>query len=124
LSVFEHRYHNDATGRAAYHPKVLLKIVLYGYYRGFVSCRRLAEACCRNVVFMALSADSRPHFTTIASFVSKLKHEIVSLFGSVLLYASELGLIGKERFAVDGCNLPSNASKKWSGTHVVSRCRR
>ena len=41
----------------------------------------------------------------------------MSLFGDVLLYASELGLIGKEHFAIDGCKLPSNASKKWSGTH-------
>jgi len=117
LSVFEHRYHNDATGRSAYDPKVLLKVVLYGYYRGFISSRRIAEACRRNVVFMALSADSRPHFTTIASFVSSLEQEITSLFGDVLFYASELGLIGKEHFAVDGCKLPSNASKKWSGTH-------
>jgi len=117
MSVFEPRYHNDATGRLAYDPKVLLKILLYGYYRGIVSSRRLAEACCHNVVFMALSADSRPHFTTIASFVSKLEREIASLFGDVLLYGSALGLIGKEHFAVDGCKLPSNASKKWSGTH-------
>jgi transposase len=117
LSVFEHRYRNDETGRSAYDPRVLLKVVLYGYYRGIVSSRRIAEACRRNVVFMALSADSRPHFTTIAGFVSKLEHEIVSLFGDVLLFASELGLIGKEHFAVDGCKLPSNASKKWSGTH-------
>ena len=115
--MFEHRYNNDATGRSAYDPKVLLKVVLYGYYRGIVSSRRIAEACRRNVVFMALSADSRPHFTTIASFVSKLANEISSLFGDVLLYASELGLIGKEHFAVDGCKLASNASKKWSGTH-------
>ena len=37
LSVFEHRYRNDATGRSAYDPKVLLKVVLYGYYRGIIS---------------------------------------------------------------------------------------
>jgi transposase len=117
MSVFEPRYHNDATGRLAYDPKVLLKVVVYGYYRGFVSSRRIAEACCRNVMFMALSADSRPHFTTIAAFVSSLEQQIASLFGDVLLYASELGLIGKEHFAVDGCKLPSNASKKWSGSH-------
>ncbi len=117
LTVFEHRYRNDATGRSAYDPRVLLKVVLYGYYRGVVSSRRIAEACRRNVVFMALSADSRPHFTTLAAFVSNLEHEITSLFGDVLLYASELGLIGKEHFAVDGCKLPSNASKKWSGSH-------
>jgi hypothetical protein len=64
-----------------------------------------------------LSADTRPHFTTLASFVSQLEREIVSLFRDVLLFASELGLIGKEHFAVDGCKLPSNASKQWSGTH-------
>jgi len=40
LSVFDHRYHNDATGRLAYDPKVLLKILLYGYYRGIISSRR------------------------------------------------------------------------------------
>ena len=118
LSAFERRYANDATGRLAYDPKVLLKIVLYGYYKGILSSRALAEACRRNVVFMALSADTRPHFTTLAAFVAELDREIVSLFRDVLLYASELGLVGKEHFAVDGCKLPSNASKQWSGTHA------
>jgi transposase len=117
LTVFNHRYSNDETGRPAYDPKILLKVVLYGYYKGIVSSRALAEACQRNVVFMALSADTRPHFTTLASFVSELDREVVGLFRDVLLYASELGLIGKKHFAVDGCKLPSNASKQWSGTH-------
>ncbi len=117
LSAFEKRYANDETGRPAYDPRLLLKVVLYGYYKGIISSRMLAEACRRNVVFMALSADSRPHFTTLAGFVSELDREIVGLFRDVLLYASELGLIGKEHFAVDGCKLPSNASKQWSGTH-------
>ena len=91
LAVFEQRYRNDETGRLAYNPKVLLKIVLYGYYRGMVSSRKLEEACRRNVVFMALSADTRPHFTTIAAFVSELENEIVGLFRDVLLYCEELG---------------------------------
>ena len=117
LTVFEARYCNDETGRLAYDPKVLLKIVIYGYYKGIISSRQLAEACQRNIIFMALSADTRPHFTTLASFVRELHREIVGLFRDVLLYASELGLIGKEHFAVDGCKLPSNASKQWSGTH-------
>jgi transposase len=123
LSVFEQRYRNDDTGRLAYDPKVLLKIVLYGYSKGMISSRKLEEACRRNVVFMALSADTRPHFTTIAAFVSELESEIVALFRDVLLYCEELGLIGKEHFAVDGCKLPSNASKQWSGTHEELRER-
>jgi transposase len=113
---FEDRYANDDTGRLAYDPAVLLKIVLYGYYRGMVSSRRLAEACARNVVFMALSADSRPHFTTIADFISRMHQEVAGVFTDVLLYAGELSLIGKDTFAIDGCKLPSNASKQWSGT--------
>jgi transposase len=116
LGVFDRRYRNDQTGRLAYDPKVMLKIVLYGYYKGLISSRDLEEACRRNVVFMALSADTRPHFTTIAGFITELDKEIVELFCEVLLYCDELGLIGKEHFAIDGCKLPSNASKQWSGT--------
>ena len=121
LRVFEKRYRNDQTGRWAYDPKVMLKIVLYGYYKGLLSSRDLEEACRRNVVFMALSADTRPHFTTIAGFVAELENEIAELFCAVLLYCEELGLIGKEHLAIDGCKLPSNASKHWSGTHEELR---
>jgi len=80
LSIFDTRYRNDQTGRLAYDPKVMLKIVLYGYYKGLISSRDLEEGCRRNVVFMALSADTRPHFTTIAGFVRELDKEIVELF--------------------------------------------
>lgn len=57
-----------------------MKVVLHGYYKGIMSSRGLAEAFRRNVVFMALSADSQPHFATIVAFVSELDREIVGLF--------------------------------------------
>jgi len=117
LRPFEARYQNDETGCLAYDPAILLKIVLFGYYKGMVSSRRLAEACERNVQFKALTADSQPHFTTIADFVATMHQEIAGVFRDVLIYADALGLIGKETFAIDGCKLPSNASKQWSGTH-------
>ena len=116
LSVFDARYRNDQTGASAYDPSVLLKIVLLGYARGLTSSRSIENACRENVVFMALSGDTQPHFTTIASFVAKLPEEITSVFRDVLLVCDEQGLIGKELFAVDGCKLPSNASRTWSGT--------
>jgi transposase len=65
LSVFESRYVNDDTGAPAFNPAILLKIVLYAYSRGIIHSRRIARACEENVIFMALSADTRPHFTTI-----------------------------------------------------------
>jgi transposase len=57
-------------------------------------------------------------FTTIARFVAELPGEITAVFRDVLLVCDEQGLIGKERFAVDGCKLPSNASRTWSGTRA------
>ena len=66
LSIFESRYRNDETGAPAYDPAILLKIILFAYSRGIISSRDIAQACSENVTFMALSADTRPHFTTIA----------------------------------------------------------
>lgn len=116
LSVFDQRYCNDDTGRPAYDPALLLKIVLYAYSRGIVSSRRIERCCRENVIFMALSADTQPHFTMIADFVSRMESEIVALFRNVLMICDAQGLIGREMFAIDGCKLTSNASKEWSGT--------
>jgi transposase len=116
LSVFDHRYCNDETGAPAYDPAILLKIILYAYSRGIKSSRDIAQCCRENVVFMALSADTQPHFTTIADFISTASEEIIRLFLEVLMVCDEMGLIGKEMFAIDGCKMPSNASKEWSGT--------
>jgi transposase len=116
LTIFDERYKNEETGASAYDPRILLKIVLFAYSRGIVSSRRIAQACEENIIFMALSCDTKPHFTTIADFVSTMNKEIVHLFREVLLVCDDLGLVGKEMFAIDGCKLPSNASKEWSGT--------
>jgi len=121
LSVFEDRYNNDATGAPAYDPALLLKIVLFAYSKGITSSRAIASLCGEHVVFMALSADTTPHFTTIANFVSTLGEEISRIFRDVLLVCDEAGLIGKEMFAVDGVKLPSNAAKEWSGTKAKLR---
>ena len=115
LSVFESRFRNDVTGAPAFDPAILLKIVLLAYARGILSSRQIEAACRENIVFMALSADSQPHFTTIARFVASMSEVIEPLFTDVLLYCDELGLIQGEMFAVDGCKLPSNAGKQHSG---------
>ena len=115
MSVFDKNYQNDETGRSAYNPKVLLKIVLLAYSRGLISSRQIERACCENVIFMAMSCNQRPDHSTIASFVSSMKDQIKPLFGDILLVCEQEGLLGGTFFAVDGCKLPSNASKEWSG---------
>ena len=114
-SIFEDRYSNDETGRWAYNPKILLKIVLFGYSQGLISSRKLERACKKDVTFMALSCLQHPDHSTIAAFVSCMKDEILPLFRDVLLVCEEEGLLGGTVFALDGCKLPSNASRRKSG---------
>jgi transposase len=115
-SMFDARYDNDETGRVAYDPKILLKVVLLGYSRGLISSRQIERACKENVTFMALSCGEHPDHSTIAGFVSSMKKEITNIFRDVLLVCEEEGLLGGTFFALDGCKLASNASKEWSGT--------
>ncbi|WP_368506802.1 transposase [Colwellia sp. 6_MG-2023] len=116
LSGFEQWYQNDNGGAAAYSPSVMLKIILFGCSRGFISSRRIANACETNITFMSLSGDVQPHYTSIASFVARMKDQIAPLFTQVLMICDKEGLIGRNMFAIDGCKLKSNASKEWSGT--------
>jgi len=116
LSVFEGRYKNDATGRSAYDPRILLKVVLLGYSRGLISSRQIERACHENVTFMALSGNQRPDHSTIATFVSSMKDQILPLFCDILLVCEQEHLLGGTFFALDGVKLPSNASKESSGT--------
>lgn len=116
LSVFDPEYRNDDNGRPAYDPAILLKIILFAYSKGITSSREIEWCCKSNIIFKALSCDTVPHFTTIAGFVSSFPTQVESIFEQVLLVCHQQGLLGNELFAIDGCKLPSNAAKQWSGT--------
>ena len=116
MAVFEDKYRNDESGRSAYDPKILLKVVLLGYARGLISSRQIERACCENVTFMALSGNQRPDHSTIAVFVSTMKDQILPLFCDILLVCEQENLLGGTFFALDGVKLPANASKENSGT--------
>lgn len=118
LSDFHSRYKNDFDGAPAYDPAALIKIILLAYSRGIISSRKIEAACRENVLFIAVSGDSQPHFTTIAAFVSEMGDTVAKLFAQVLLICDRQGLIGREMFAIDGVKLPSNASKAKSGTRA------
>ena len=114
--VFDSQFMNDDTGRLAYDPKVLLKVVLVAYSRGIISSRKIEQACRENTIFMALACGQVPDHSTIAGFISSMRDEIQPLFRDVLLVCEEMNLLGGTTFALDGCKLPSNASREWSGT--------
>ncbi len=94
----------------------MLKIILLGYSHGLVSSGKIATACETNILFMSLSGDVQPHYTSVASFVARMSEQIAPLFTQVLMICDEEGLIARNMFAIDGCKIKSNASKEWSGT--------
>jgi transposase len=116
LSSFDAQYSNDETGAPAHAPGMLLRAVLLGYSQGLVSSRSIERACRDNVLFVAITGDAKPHFTTIAAFVSRSRDAIAAVFVQVLEILGNEGLISREMFAIDGVKLPSNASKQRSGT--------
>ncbi len=116
LSIFCPRYKNDDVGRPAYDPAMLLKITLFAYSKGITSSREIQWCCKNNILFKALACNSEPHYTTIADFISSKPSDIESIFEQVLLVCFKEGLLGNELFAIDGCKIPSDAAKTWSGT--------
>jgi hypothetical protein len=98
--------------------------VLLGYSRGLTSYRKIEQACRENVVFMALSCGQYPDHSTISTFVSSMKDEILPLFRDVLLVCEEMKLLGGTLFALDGCKLACNASPQWSRTVSELRAKR
>ena len=104
------------TGRPAYDPRILLKLILYAYANGIISSRKIEAFARENIVAMALAENTTPHCSVIAGFVSGMREEIETVFVNILLVAEEMKLLGNTVFALDGCKLPSNAGKEKSGT--------
>ena len=92
LSIFDEQYKNDETGRPAYAPAILLKVILFAYSKGITSSRQMQWCCQTNILFKALSADADIHFTTLAHFISSQSKQIEQLFEQVLLICHAQGV--------------------------------
>ncbi len=94
LSIYFSSYKNSDNGRPAYDPAILLKLILFAYSKSITSSREIEWCCQTNIIFKALSCDTVPHYTTIASFVSGHPQAIESLFEQILFTCDEQGLLG------------------------------
>jgi transposase len=116
MSLFEKKYNNDEKGAAAYPPRVLLKVILYCYSKGIITSRQIEKTCRENIIVKALAEDCEPDHGTIAAFISTNSEAVKDLFAQIVTQCAQLDLITRKMFAIDGCKLPSNASKEWSGS--------
>lgn len=99
-------------GTSSYHPKMLLKVLVYGYLCNIYSSRKMEEAVKQNIHFMWLSGMSRPDHNTINRFRSeKLKEEIRQIFTQVVLLLEKEGHVSLQTAFVDGTKIEANANR-------------
>jgi transposase len=99
-------------GTSSYHPRMLLKVLVYAYTQKVNSSRQIAKALRENVNFMWISGNNRPDFRTINRFRgSVMKEGIEIVFGEVLEYLIEAGYVKLENYFLDGTKIEANANK-------------
>ena len=99
-------------GTSAYHPRMLLKVLLYAYSMKIYTSRKIAQALRQDIHFMWLSAMNYPDFRTVNNFRSgKAKDVIEVLFKEVLEFLLEHGYIKMENYFCDGSTLRADANQ-------------
>ncbi len=111
LGFKNRRKSNRVDGQKAYHPKVLLKIYIYGYLNKIRSSRTLEREIKRNIEMMWLTQGLTPGYHTIADFRKENPKALKEVFKEFVLLCKDIDLIGGKLLAVDGAFLRANASK-------------
>jgi transposase len=102
----------EGGGASRYHPRMLLKVMLYAYLDGVRSSRRIAKALRENVHYMWLSGSQRPDFRTLNRFrASHLKQTIEEVFVSLTALLVEAGLVTLTETFVDGTKIEAQANR-------------
>ena len=112
LSAIYARYEErDGRGMAAYDPRMMVRVLIYGYSRGVASSRRIERATDEDVAFRYLAADQHPDHDTIAAFRKEHLENLSKLFVEVLQLCQRAGLVKLGQVALDGTKVKANASK-------------
>ena len=111
LSAIYKLYQGDGRGMPPYHPRLMVKLVVYGYCTGKTSSRKLERATYDEVPYRVLAANQHPDHDSIASFRKRHLQGLAGLFKQVLKLADELGLVKLGHVALDGTKVKANASK-------------
>jgi transposase len=111
LSAVESYYEKEQRGYPPYHPRMMTKVLVYGYCVGVFSSRRLQKRLQEDIGFRVLAAGNEPDFRTLSDFRKIHLRTLEKLFEQVLRMALELGAVKLGRVAIDGSKVKANASK-------------
>ena len=110
-AIYAQYEEGDGRGLAAYDPRMMVRLLLYGYCRGKASSRRIERATYEDVAFRYLAADEHPDHDTIADFRKEHLAHLSQLFVQVLRLCQQAGLVKLGHVALDGTKVKANASK-------------
>ena len=98
-------------GRSPYHPKMMLKVIIYAYMNNVYSCRKIEKLLNRDIHYIWLSGNEKPDFITINRFRTRVKEEINQIFTQLVLLLVEEGFISLNVAYIDGTKIESKANK-------------
>jgi len=101
----------NARGKLAYHPRLLLALLFYGYATGVYSSRKIERATYDSVAFRYISGDMHPDHDTISTFRKRFVPELGALFVQILQIAREMKFLNLGTISLDGTKMKANASK-------------
>jgi transposase len=118
LGPFLKAYRADGHGRAAYQPRMLLAVLLYGYCTGVRSSRQIERRCHQDIAFRILAGNSTPDHVTIARFRVRHEQALAGLLIQSLKLCAAADLVRLGLVALDGTKVEANAAAAANRTHA------
>ena len=117
LTAFYARYEGDGRRQSPYEPRMMVKVLLYGYATGVFSSRGMARKLEEDVAFRVLGAGNFPSHRTICEFRRRHLSDFKRLFVEVVGLAREMGVANFGQLSIDGTKVRANASKRKAMTY-------
>ena len=117
LAAFYERYEGDGRRKSPYEPRMMVKVLIYGYATGVFSSRKLARKLEEDVAFRVLAAGNLPSHRTICEFRRRHLGDFKALFVEVVRLAREMGVARFGTLSIDGTKVRANASKRKAMTY-------
>jgi transposase len=118
LGPFLKAYRADGHGRAAYQPRMLLAVLLYGYCTGIRSSRQIERRCTEDIAFRVLAGNRTPDHVTIARFRVRHEQALAGLLVQSLQLRAAAGMVRLGLVALDGTKVEANAAAAANRTHA------
>ena len=110
LGAFDAAYRSDGKGQQAYHPRMMLAVLLYAYCRGERSSRKIEALCVENVAYRILAVQEKPDHSCFARFRQRHTQAMGSLFVEILRLCAASGLVHVGKLNLDGTKMKADAS--------------